>query len=210
MIKTKFYTCLKAILFISFISSNAFAKNISTYQSHWGINTGYFLLENIPKGTNNEVLVEDEAPGLGFFYTGEITHNTQVTAGIDLVFIKDNQPFSSKVKNSVTGSVSNKESTILGKSLYLEYGIQYPFLKQNELVLGISGGFRYNNVDREIIRCDNCQKQDLDSFESSAYIKPYIGYHFTEHLSFRFTYSNYLNKNGFSDSIGIEFMFFGF
>ncbi|KAF7764117.1 hypothetical protein PCIT_b0024 [Pseudoalteromonas citrea] len=180
------------------------ANDLDFYKYHIGVKTSYLNVNNQTNKPEQNLLLEDYGASLGAFYSGQYNSYMSFAVGIDFIYIEDKLPFSESVRNEFTGELSSKESSIFGKAIYAEGGIFYPFLYQNQLQIGLLGGYRYNDLTRTIFRCEQCQEQELYQFENSTYVKPFIKYKFSARFSLQIAYSHYFNEMGFDNSIDLQ------
>lgn len=195
---------LVACLFIP----GAKANDLNFYRYFYGVNYQNLTVHDVNAGSDLAMQVDDRANALGLYFKGEPWSFVQFAMGFDFVKIGDDNPFTQQVKNDVTGSISNRQSDVTGKSIYGEIGLKYDTLPNQNLTFGALGGFRYNSISRSIFRCSSCQEQQLDSFESSLYIKPFIELQMTKNTHVQVYYNYYFNDTGFSDGVGIQISFF--
>ncbi|MBQ4860606.1 hypothetical protein J8L98_02715 [Pseudoalteromonas sp. MMG013] len=180
------------------------ANDLDFYKYHIGLKTSYLSVNNKTNNPEQSLLLEDFGVSLGAFYSGQYESFGLFSAGIDFIYIEDKLPFSESVRNEFTGELSEKESSIFGKAIYVEAGVFTSFLYQNALQFGVLGGYQYTDLTRTILRCEQCTEQDLYQFENSTYVKPFIKYKFTARLSVQFAYSHYFNDMGFDDAISLQ------
>ena len=188
-----------------FFQTHVKANDFDFYKYHMGVKTSYLSVNNQTSKPEQNLLLEDFGMSLGLFYTGQLSAYGLFTLGIDFIYIEDKMPFSESVRNEFTGKLSEKESSIFGKSIYLEAGLFQAFTYHNQLQIGVLGGYRYNDLSRTILRCSQCEEQELYQFENSAYVKPFIKFKFTPSMSVQIAYSHYFNDMGFNDSIDFQF-----
>jgi hypothetical protein len=204
MRKTQKILLKTALVCIFTTYTKAHANDIDFYKYHVGIKTSYLNVNNQTNKPEQSLLLEDFGVSVGAFYSGQYNSFISLATGIDFVYINDKLPFSEAVRNNFTGQLSRKESSIYGKSIYVEGGIFYPFLYQNRLNIGILGGYKYNDITRTIFRCQQCEEQELYQFQNSTYIKPFIKYKFTSRFSLQIAYSHYFNEMGFNNSVDLQ------
>ncbi|CCQ10473.1 hypothetical protein PALB_13400 [Pseudoalteromonas luteoviolacea B = ATCC 29581] len=201
-----FCTCL--LLFFTSFGANAQRNDeLSFYRYFYGVNYQMLNVNDINAGTDLDMQVDDTAHAIGLYFKGEPWSFVQYSVGIDVMRISDDNPFTQEVENNLTGNVSNRQSNVLGKALYGEFGLKHDFTSTKNLTLGILGGYRYNSVSRSIFRCSSCEEQKLNSFESSFYAKSFVEYQFTRHVHLQLYYNYYFNDTGFSDGVGLQVSF---
>lgn len=106
---------------------------------------------------------------------------------------------------------ARKRSNVLGYSLHFEGGITFPlvpFQDLNSVRFGVMMGYRYNDIDRMVFRCEGCQEQGLDGFKNAIYLKPFIEYHYSTYAHGQFYFTLYLAESGFSRGFGLQISFY--
>ncbi len=88
-----------------------------------------------------------------------------------------NHPLVNLLQEKTTAhKTSNKSSTVMGYSVYLETGLSTYIKGFNSLKAGLMLGYKYNDIFRTIFKCSDCNKEDLNSFSDSIYLKPFLGF----------------------------------
>lgn len=199
----------KYVLFVGslLLSGISKAENVNFYNYSYGVSYQALSVNDIYEGTELDMQVDDFAHAIGIYYKGEPRSFYQFAIGIDYVYIKDDNPFTEEVKNSITGNKLSRESDVTGTAIYGELGLILKDYLVENLTIGLLGGYRYNNISRSIFRCSSCEEQELDNFKSASYLKPFIEYQFTRRIHVQLGYSHYLNDEGFDSSIGLHISF---
>jgi len=193
------------------IAANANAKSdINFYDYSIGVSYQNLATSDYRTATDGPLIEGGNAHAIGLYYKGEPLPYIQFATGLDYMYMDDTAPFVQTVKNEFTGQVSNKESSISGFGMYAEAGLKFSPASLDRLSFGILGGYRYNNIERSVFRCDSCESQELNDFESSMYAKGFIEYQLTQDVHIQLNYSNYFADNGFDNGLGIHISVFGF
>lgn len=147
---------------------------------------------------------------LGLYYKAEPYQYIQFSTGIDYVVIDNDDEFSQTVKNSLTGEISTKESTTYGYSAYFETGLNYQLPQTNRFKIGMLAGYRYNDIDQVILRCESCERKAQEQFESAPYAKAYLQYQLFDEVHLQLNMSSFFSDSGFDNSVGLQISFTSF
>jgi len=195
------------IFILPFFKVSAYEIGLSDY----GFN--YQLLQ-VDKHTKTEMQVGDFAHALGLYftytpykYTNYIYKHWQSTIGGDFVYISDESPFSQSVTGKNNSDVSNKSSKVMGYSVYLETGLSAYVKGFDSLRAGFMLGYKYNNIDRTIFKCSDCNKQDLNRFSHAIYLKPFIAFNIFNGIYGQLYLSHYFESSGFKHGLGLQITF---
>lgn len=169
----------------------------SEYRGSWGVSGEMLSIDSEVAALNG---IDDSGYGLGVSYSGE-KGLFNFTTGLSFFFIDDNARFRQDVENSLTGKESTEKSSIDAGSIYIDAGIQYPV--SDSFRLGLNGGYRYFDIDRSISNCRDCYSQNID-VESDTYIKPFVGFDFSERVSGNLAYFSYTGDKGAESSAQFE------
>ncbi|WP_372765881.1 hypothetical protein [Pseudoalteromonas sp.] len=195
---------------LCFFSANSSAKSeINFYDYSIGVSYQNLTASDYRATTDGPLIYGGKAHAIGLYYKGEPHPYLQFATGLDYMYMEDTVPFVQMVKNEFTGQVSSKESTITGFAMYAETGLKFTPKTLDRLSIGILGGYRYNNIERSVFRCDTCENQELNDFESSMYAKGFIEYQLTQNIHIQFNYSNFFAENGFENAFGLHISVFG-
>ncbi len=195
-------------LFIYLVTTTACsAEYLKEYRHLYGAQVQQISLEVAKENSNDNLYFDDTALSLGVFYKNKINKYSQITVGIDYVYIDDLVPFSQTVENTITGQESERSSELSGMSVFSEWGLHYAFKRNTRLVWGLAVGYRYNDLKRRIVNCKTCDSQDSDFIENDFYIKPSIEYRFNEYMSLQLSYSQSMGDKGFSNGVGLHLIF---
>ncbi len=185
----------------------AFSEDAKPVQDNYIHRVG-FLIEYLP--IDSEVAkvagVGEQAVSVGAFYGGQFFKYGVFNVGLAAMFINDNDEFSQTVERNIGGDRETRDSEISAGSVFAEIGGQYGFFEKENLILGLVGGYRINDVKRSIPNCVDCSKQDLgDFFKSSPYVKPYVGFNFTDGFGVSLSYSVFTEDKTFDNSASLAF-----
>lgn len=204
------YSIFVVVLFCVFVSPPA-ESEIDFHNNFYGLNYQRLDVNDINEGEDLDMHVGDIAHAIGLYFKSVPHQYIQLEVGVDGVYIRDDSPFTETVNNNRGEGTSSKRSNVLGYALYIEGGLTFPlspFQRFEAIRYGVMLGYRYNDIDRTIFRCEGCQYQALDSFKSSAYLKPFIEYHYSTYLHGQFYFSHYFNDAGFSNGVGVQISFY--
>jgi len=195
------------IIFLPFSKAIAYEIGFVDY----GVN--YQVLQ-VDDNTKDEMQVGSVAHALGLYFTytpykysRSIYKNWHSTLGADLVYISDESPFSQSVTGGSGNGVSTKESKVMGYSAYLETGLSFYIKGLNSSKAGLIIGYKYNNIDRTIFKCSDCNKQDLHSFSHSVYLKPFFSFSFLHNIDGQLYLTHYFGNSGFKHGLGLQITF---
>ena len=202
----------KLMIITTIIFASGFFK-AAAYQiglSEYGVN--YQLLQ-VDNKAQEKIQVGNLAHALGLYYsytpykyTGNIYKNWQSTLGGDAVYLKDKSPFTQTVTENNNGT-SNKSSKVLGYSVYLETGLSMYFKSLNSLQAGLIIGYRYNNINRTIFKCSDCNQESLDVFSHSVYLKPFVAFNISSSIQGKLYLNYYFQNSGFTNGLGLQVSF---
>lgn len=195
------------VLFCIFFSPAA-ESEFDLYNNFYGVNYQRLEVNDINEGEDLDMHVGDIAHAIGFYFKSVPHRYLQLEAGVDGVYIRDDSPFTETVNNSRGAGTSSKRSNVLGFALYLEGGPTFPLQHIAAIRFGVMLGYRYNDIDRTVFRCEGCIEQNLESFKSSAYLKPFIEYHYSTYLHGQFYFTHYFDDSGFSNGLGFQVSFY--
>ncbi|WP_346837580.1 outer membrane beta-barrel protein [Microbulbifer sp. SAOS-129_SWC] len=149
--------------------------------------------------------ISDSGFGLGVGYAGE-KGLFNFSVGATFYFIDDNNEFTQRVQNDLTGNQSTEKSSIDAGSLYVDAGLQYPLT--DSLTIGLNGGYRYFDISRTISNCRDCASEGV-SIDNDTYLKPFAALDFNERISGALAYYSYSGDKGTEDSLqfGVNFRF---
>lgn len=192
-------------------AANVNAKSeINFYDYSIGVSYQNLTASDYRATSDGPLINAGNAHAIGLYYKGEPHPYLQFATGLDYMYMDDTSPFTQTVKNELTGQVSNKESSITGFAMYAEAGFKFTPDSIDRLSIGVLGGYRYNNIERSVFRCDSCESQELSDFESSMYAKGFIEYQLTQDVHIQLNYSTFFADNGFDNGLGIHISVFGF
>lgn len=186
---------------------------VEAYQidlSEYGVN--YQLLQ-VDNKTKTEIQVGDLAHALGLYYSympykysGHKYKSWQSTLGGDLVYIRDNSSFTQAVTGN-NNNISNKSSNVLGYSVYLETGLSMRIKSVKSLQAGLMVGYKYNDINRTIFKCSDCNEESLDAFSHSSYLKPFVAFKISNVIKGKLYFSYYFQSSGFTNGLGLQISF---
>lgn len=198
---------LVIIFFLCFFKVNAYEVGFSDF----GVN---YQLMQVDDNTKTEMQVGNMAHALGIYFTytpykysRTVYKHWQSTMGADLVYISDQSPFNQLVTGGKSNNVSNKESKVMGYSAYLETGLSFYISGAKSTKLGLMVGYKYNDIVRTILKCSDCQVQDLYSFNHATYLKPFISFTFLHNVDAKLYLTYYFGDSGFRHGLGLQIDF---
>ncbi len=198
-------TKLISTLFIYVLTTTACtAEYLKEYRHLYGVQVQAINLDVAEADKSDTLYFDDTALALGVFYKNKLNSYSQLSVGIDYVYIDDLAPFSQTVENTITGQESDRSSELSGMSVYSELGLHYAFKRNTALVWGLALGYRYNDLKRRIVNCKTCDSQDSDFIENDFYVKPSVEYRFNEYVAVQLSYSQFIGDKGFSNGIALQ------
>ena len=172
------------------------------------MNYQYLLVDSDDPQVQREGITADNGHALGLYMNGHIEWNLHYSIGADFVYVPDATPFVQTVKDKSSGAVSQQSSDITGYSVYAEAGPKFYLHSDERVIFGAMLGYKFNDIERSVFRCDGCDYQSLDSFKSSAYIRPMLEYHVSRDIQLEFYVTHYFEDSGFSQGIGFKVRFY--
>ncbi len=195
------------VLFCIFFSPAA-ESELDFYNHFYGLNYQRLDVNDINEGEDLDMQVGDIAHAIGLYFKSVPHQTMQLEVGVDGVYIRDDSPFTETVNNNRGEGTASKLSNVLGYALYFEGGLTFPLQHLEAMRFGVMLGYRYNDIDRTVFRCEGCLEQGLDSFKSSAYLKPFIEYHYSTYVHGQFYFTHYFDDTGFSNGVGLQISFY--
>lgn len=187
------------------------AEDIHFFDYSFGVSYQYLSIKDIPTiQSNQERISGGNGHAIGLYYKGEPFEYMQFTTGIDYMMVDDATPFNQTVENEFTGDVSVRKSDVSGFGMYAEAGLLYTPNQLEIVSFGLLGGYRYNNIERGILRCENCDSEELKDFDSSLYGKAFVEFQLTTDVHIQLNYTHFMADTGFDNSVGIQVSFSSF